>query len=687
MIVQWRCTYQRINCVSIRQFLRIVGACGPTCLIWLLPLTVMAPILPSGRFLQIYDSLPPEAQRKLVESYLGAVLDNGPRKRAKRVVCSAARFRWRQAATPAIDYRQKKREINALLGELARDAKCSFVKDRSNRALIMAEVIQSIASWLSDMWILVYEHFVQFREAHTSLLFIADVLKKLSDGSRVGGCPCATKACEVDITIRTTAGKDVKHFQFHGCHHITTALLWMWRELFVSMSVSGGRRALGQIPSMLQDIEDALGWRALVRILYGGSYSDGLESDTSEMEGDWEDMEEDEESDDDDEESDEEPTHGGRCICNLHASHWSTEVNQHRLHLRRLVKKYLHSIFSLAPSHDLYCALKDLGSRDLMTTLTKTAPASSDNVAAALEIYAAEADAPSILNLLDQHSYFLRPRDAPILQLASHVLATYPGIRYRTKVITLVEREMAETVHAVAAAVRTTFCHIEDPKHTSELSRILRLPAASSQRAARIEQWVDSVVTPSSGHLHAVAFAAMMMGIPAPVDEGDDADADFLGHLDLDPNDPDLEDIREEMRPPLGERFEGWCEVAGAVKGSAAAALAKVYTKIVEVMPFLRAHDVVEAMQARVSDRPSKRYVSDALAALSSFSKMQRKKIAMKNKKRKQEQDEGPPPLEPMSPVSFSLGAAGFAFSFATAPPPPPPLAGHSSFGGIDDVD
>ncbi|KAF9030151.1 hypothetical protein BDZ89DRAFT_1159529 [Hymenopellis radicata] len=526
------------------------------------------------------------------------------------------------------------------------------------------------------MWILVYEHFVQFREAHASLLFIADVLRKLNDGSRVGGCPCATKACEVEIIIRTMAGKDIKHFQFHGCHHITTALLWMWRELFVSMSVSGGRQALHQIPSMLQDIEDALGWRSLVRVLYGGSYGDGAESD-SELEGDWEDMEDDDDDDDDDEE--EEPAHGSRCLCNLHSNHWTNEVNQHRLHLRRLVKKHLHTLFTLAPSHDLYCALKDLGCRALITTLTKVAPASSDNVAAALEIYAAEDDASSIMTLLDQHSYFLRPRDAPILQLASHVLA----VPYRTKVIALLEREMAETVHAVAAAVRTTFCHIEDPKHTSELTRILRLPAASSQRADRIEQWVDSVVTPSSGHLHAVAFAAMMMGIPAPVDEGEDADADFLGHLDLDPNDPDLEDIREEMRPPLGERFEGWCEVAGATRGSAAA-LAKVYTKIIDVMPFLRAHDVVEAMQTRVSDRPSKRYVSDALAALSSFSKMQRKRIALKNKKRRQDQDEGPPPLEPMSPVSFSLGATGFAFSFATAPPP---LAGHSSFGGIDDVD
>ncbi|KAF8992759.1 hypothetical protein BDZ89DRAFT_1150905 [Hymenopellis radicata] len=605
----------------------------------------MAPILPSGKFLRIYDSLPPEAQRKLVESYLGAVLDNGPRKRAKRVVCSAARFRRRQAAIPALDYRQKKREINALLNELARDAKCSFVKDRSNRAQIMAEVIQSIARWLSDMWILVYEHFVQFREAHASLLFIADVLRKLNDGSRVGGCPCATKACEVEITIRTMAGKDIKHFQFHGCHHITTALLWMWRELFVSMSVSGGRQALHQIPSMLQDIEDALGWRSLVRVLYGGSYGDGAESD-SELEGDWEDMEDDDDDDDDDEE--EEPAHGSRCLCNLHSNHWTNEVNQHRLHLRRLVKKHLHTLFTLAPSHDLYCALKDLGCRALITTLTKVAPASSDNVAAALEIYAAEDDASSIMTLLDQHSYFLRPRDAPILQLASHVLA----VPYRTKVIALLEREMAETVHAVAAAVRTTFCHIEDPKHTSELTRILRLPAASSQRADRIEH----------------RLCRHDDGYTAPVDEGEDADADFLGHLDLDPNDPDFGGYqRGDATAPRGA-VRGW------------------YAKIIDVMPFLRAHDVVEAMQTRVSDRPSKRYVSDALAALSSFSKMQRKRIALKNKKRRQDQDEGPPPLEPMSPVSFSLGATGFAFSFATAPPPPP-LAGHSSFGGIDDVD
>ncbi len=203
------------------------------------------------------------------------------------VVCYASRFRKRHSLIPLLDLQGKKKEINGLLADLTRDAKCSFVKDRSNRDELLTEIIDSISVWLSTIWVVIYEHCVHFRQAHQCLLFIADVLERLDDGSRVGGyvlpvlrdscltrpnrCQCSIKTYEVDICLKRTNGKIVKRFLFHGPHNISTVLLWMWRELFVSFSASGGRQARKQIPEMLLDIEEEMGWKSLVRLLQGGT--------------------------------------------------------------------------------------------------------------------------------------------------------------------------------------------------------------------------------------------------------------------------------------------------------------------------------------------------------------------------------------------------------------------------------
>lgn len=638
----------------------------------------MSAASPSSRFIKIYDSLPSESQRILVEANLKFILDSAPKRKARRLVCYASRFRKRHSLIPLLDLQGKKKEINGLLADLARDAKCSFVKDRSNRDELLTEIIDTISVWLSTIWIVIYEHHVHFRQAHQCLLFIAGVLGRLDDGTRVGGCQCSITTYEVDICVKRTNGKTVKHFLFYGPHNINSVLLWMWRELFVCLSASGGHQARKQLPEMLLDIEEEMGWKSLVRLLQGGRNED--EDD----EEDWEDYN----SDDDDKSDYESNTDNVQCPCHLHANHWSHAINRHRLHLRGFVQRRLHSIFETAPSRDLYIALKALGAdtpvethKNLFDILSQIAEYSSDNLAAALDVYAAENDTLAILNLLDSHSSLLRPRDAPVLQVALLVLSESP--LFRTRTFQIIEKEMTDLVYAVRSAIRPNFCCIEDSVHRDELQRILKLPSSSQQRSDRIEQWVDDVVTPSSAPLHAVAFAAMMMGIPAPgIEEGDDPD--FLGHLDLDPSDPDLEDLREELRPPLGERFDGWVEVTNAIRGGAPI-LTKVYAKATELMPFLRAHDVGEAMQTRISDRPSKRHVSDALNTLSSFAKIQRRKMALRADKKRQKQQQQQHLQQPASSTqSFRIGAGGFAFNFSSSPTPPP---GHASFGGIDDVD
>jgi hypothetical protein len=100
-----------------------------------------------------------------------------------------------------------------------------------------------------------------------------------------------------------------------------------------------------------------------------------------------------------------------------------------------------------------------------------------------------------------------------------------------------------------------------------------------------------------------------MMGLPvfpgalAP-DDSDEEDAgasDPFGYLDsLDSNsvDPELEDLRDEFRPRIKERFDGWVEV-GSVMPGGAGVLLRAFIKILALMPFFRAGDVVDEIISR----------------------------------------------------------------------------------------
>jgi hypothetical protein len=66
----------------------------------------------------------------------------------------------------------------------------------------------------------------------------------------------------------------------------------------------------------------------------------------------------------------------------------------------------------------------------------------------------------------------------------------------------------------------------------------------------------------------------------------------------MDPRDPDLEDLREEFRPKLRERFDGWVNALSTMKGGHGM-LGKLYFKIVEEMPYFKVNDVAEEMLNR----------------------------------------------------------------------------------------
>ena len=139
-----------------------------------------------GRLTRIYDSLPIDAQRTLVESHLVKLLDLVPEARAKRVLSSAIRLQTRFARIPVLDLKAKEKEINVILDELRRDSKRSLVKEPSDKDELLAEAIDSLINWVNKIWSVVYEHNTNFLYAHSCLMYAVKVLEEI--GSSRGGC-------------------------------------------------------------------------------------------------------------------------------------------------------------------------------------------------------------------------------------------------------------------------------------------------------------------------------------------------------------------------------------------------------------------------------------------------------------------------------------------------------------------
>ena len=74
----------------------------------------------------------------------------------------------------------------------------------------------------------------------------------------------------VRVTIKDNTGKTVKHMSVLGPQNIDRVLLWIWRDLFVSLFSKGSKCDKDKIPEMLEDIETSLGVYGLEKLLYGG---------------------------------------------------------------------------------------------------------------------------------------------------------------------------------------------------------------------------------------------------------------------------------------------------------------------------------------------------------------------------------------------------------------------------------
>ena len=285
-----------------------------------------------------------------------------------------------------------------------------------------------------------------------------------------------------------------------------------------------------------------------------------------------------------------------------HAKHWSSRISSQMWQFRRHVHAAMMALFKINPSLRLYSAIlatstdPETTAGELMTFLNEMAPSCPEVFAAALEIQSLERNTITIASLLNSHSHLLRPRDAAVYQAAVTTLGADPFQQQRA--LDIIEKELVDTANAIRAALLVSFSLLETPENKTEIEQILKLRSSAAGRQDRVERWVDAVITPGTNNPNPMALAAMVMGLPiVPALDGSE-DADPLGYLDLDPTDPDMEDLRDEFRPRLKQRFEGWADAGVTVKGGQAI-LVKVYRDLTKSMPWLRANDVVEEMLSR----------------------------------------------------------------------------------------
>lgn len=203
-----------------------------------------------------------------------ALLDAIPKDKAKELLATASGL---QKDTP--NFKAKRKELENLYDLFIRDSKIGFTRERSRRDEILDEILSSIASYLQILWHVVYEDQLCFSEAHQSLLFIVQMIRRLNNVPThpESACNCRSPLIQAPFkfSIRKTSGKVVRLFRLSDrrLKDMNKVLLWVWRECFISMVAAN---KAGQITPMLEDIEALMGWEALERMLYGGRY--GMQS-------------------------------------------------------------------------------------------------------------------------------------------------------------------------------------------------------------------------------------------------------------------------------------------------------------------------------------------------------------------------------------------------------------------------
>ena len=239
----------------------------------------------------------------------------------------------------------------------------------------------------------------------------------------------------------------------------------------------------------------------------------------------------DEDSDTDDECAEEEfPTGDEDDSCQdypsfspFHADHWPKSADFPIDDLRDLIQQCLVSHFQIAPTLELYRGIARISTdaptvrRSLLETVESNALWSPKNFAAALNIFAHEDSAEVIWKLHKRGSHLLRPCDAPEYRNAVFTLAKRSA--FKSDALKICQDQLLIIGRELRASLCLPFSRLYDPARVAELEALLKQQSLS--RRGNIESWVTAISTPGPSHPNPITFAAMMMGLPIPLADGE----------------------------------------------------------------------------------------------------------------------------------------------------------------------
>lgn len=83
-------------------------------------------------------------------------------------------------------------------------------------------------------------------------------------------CACSFANVYVPIIFKNKKGKILRTFEEPGLQNVESAILWVWRDLFLATLASDNAPYVNLMPDLLSDVDDIMGWEGLEQLLLGG---------------------------------------------------------------------------------------------------------------------------------------------------------------------------------------------------------------------------------------------------------------------------------------------------------------------------------------------------------------------------------------------------------------------------------
>ncbi|TFY68478.1 hypothetical protein EVG20_g3536 [Dentipellis fragilis] len=557
---------------------------------------------------------------------------------------------------PDLDYDGKTAELAGLWDEYNTAQIRSLTKDTTRRTELLRECIESVLTdWLSDVWSVTYEFQTEFELVHKCLRFAANTVAKVAN-TKHSACDCFCSTYNLFLTLERVKSKgSVNVFHLRGIESFYLPLLWVWRDLILTMLTYGQERHKKHLPEMLDNIRRVVGWAGLEYLPNGGIKFD----DHDETYG---------------------PAYRSKWLkkhrntietltprsAPKQPEYWSAAIKASMPDLLACVDMQMLDYFNEHPDQALYRRIlrmttpsrREAVKQQLHRTLHDYAYLSPDCFAVALDIFTQDRVFEKVSELLFKGAHILCPCDTPIYQRAVAALAyelTRPSSamdpvlqrrEYLDKLLAIIEKDLLDTALSIHARLLYVFSGLDDEEHAKELQNILGLQPGSATRQSRLKAWIAAVAMPKP--LDWRAAAATVLGLPLPLPsnlstnvqgEPDKSDMDEMGFgsneilgLYVEPTFPieildgrdtpipgDLQDLMDILKPQMTRRFMGW---VGALKDlpRCMVPLSHVYHETVARMPFLVGDDVTEQMEDWISQKsPHDRYIEDAIRVLHTF--------------------------------------------------------------------